>query len=169
MFALVRAGEMHPGAAQVAAAAGVSLRTVFRHFEEMDILYQEMARLMEAEVTPIIAAPFTAPDWRGRLDELVARRAGLYERVMPLKVAAGVRRFQSEYLMADHERFLAMEREGLKNVLPKTMVADAVLFSALEAALGFQAWRRMRQDQRLSPVDAQRVMQFTVERLVDGV
>ena len=54
MFKLIRAGEMNPGAAQVAEAAGVSLRTVFRHFDEMDILYREIAALMEAEVLPIV-------------------------------------------------------------------------------------------------------------------
>ncbi len=166
MFKLIRAGEMNPGAAQVAEAAGVSLRTVFRHFDEMDILYREIAALMEAEVLPIVAEPFTASDWGGRLFELVARRAGIYERVMPLKVAAGVRRFQSPYLMADHRRFLVMEREGLKGVLPKSVIAKPLLFSALETALGFQAWRRMRQDQGLSPREAESVMRFTVERLI---
>ena len=169
MFRLVRAGEVHPGAAQVAEAAQVSLRTVFRHFDEMDSLYREMTRLMEAEVLPIVGAPFTAPDWRGRLSELVARRSSIYERIMPLKVAAGVRRFQSAYLMADHRRFLALERDGLKDVLPKAVVARAVLFSALEAALGFQSWRRIRQDQGLSPEEAEQVLHFTVARLIDGV
>ena len=42
LFKLIRAGEMNPGAAQVADAANVSLRTVFRHFEEMDSLRMEM-------------------------------------------------------------------------------------------------------------------------------
>ena len=96
----------------------------------------------------------------------MARRAGIYERVLPLKVAAGVRRFQSPYLMADHRRFLVMERDGLKSVLPRSIIAKPLLFSALEATLGFQAWRRMRHDQGLSPPEAERVMRFTVERLI---
>lgn len=166
MFKLVRAGEMNPSAAQVAAAAGVGLRTVFRHFDEMDSLYRELASLMETEVLPIVVSPFEASDWRGRLSELVARRAGIYERVMPLKVAAGVRRFQSPFLMDDHHRFLALEREGLTAVLPTSILAMPLLFAALETALGFEAWRRMRQDQGLSPDDAEQVMRFTVERLI---
>ena len=166
LFKLIRAGEMNPGAALVAETAGVSLRTVFRHFEEMDTLYREMAVLMEAEVLPVALQPFVATDWRERLSEMLERRARIYEQVMPLKVAASVRRFQSQYLMDDYHRFLGMERAGLKDVLPKAVIADAVLFSALETALGFQAWRRMRQDQGLSPKDAERVLRFTVERLI---
>ncbi|RYD83835.1 MAG: TetR/AcrR family transcriptional regulator, partial [Sphingomonadales bacterium] len=38
MIDLVRAGEMQPAAARVAEKANVGLRTVFRHFEEMETL-----------------------------------------------------------------------------------------------------------------------------------
>lgn len=46
MIELVRSGEMSPSAAQVAERAGVGLRTVFRHFDEMEILYREMAEVI---------------------------------------------------------------------------------------------------------------------------
>jgi AcrR family transcriptional regulator len=36
MIDLIRAGEMSPAAARVAEKANVGLRTVFRHFEEME-------------------------------------------------------------------------------------------------------------------------------------
>lgn len=166
LFRLIRAGEMNPGAAQVADAANVSLRTVFRHFEEMDSLRREMTAQMEAEIRPILQEPFESDDWRGRLSELIARRARIYEYVMPVKVAASLRRFSSSYLMRDYDKFLMMERAGLNAVLPKAIVSNAVLFSAIEMATSFQAWRRMRQDQRLSQADAERVLRFTVENLL---
>jgi AcrR family transcriptional regulator len=166
LFKLIRGGEMNPGAAQVAEAAKVSLRTVFRHFEEMDSLRMEMTAQMEAEIRPILQEPFEANDWRGRLSELIARRARIYEYVMPVKVAASLRRFSSSYLMRDYEKFLMMERAGLNAVLPKAIASNTVLFSAIEMATSFQAWRRMRQDQRLSPAEAERVLRFTVENLV---
>lgn len=166
LFQLIRAGEMSPSAAQVAEAANVSLRTVFRHFEEMDSLRMEMTAQMEAEIQPILEEPFDAGDWRGRVSQLIARRVRIYEHVMPVKVAASLRRFQSAYLMADYQRFLTLERAGLRSVLPKAVASDAVLFSAIEMATSFQAWRRMRQDQGLSPVEAERVLRFTVDRLI---
>lgn len=168
LFALIRAGDMAPRAAAVADAAGVSLRTVFRHFEDMESLYREMAERMEAELMPIVLAPFEAPDWRGRLSELVSRRAHIYERVLPLRVAASVRRFQSPFLMDDYRRFLRLERTGLTSILPAAIRADRTLFSALEMVTGFQAWRRMRQDQGLSPVETEAVTRAIVERLLEG-
>src|SRR3546814_5974334 len=125
MFEVISAGDMNPSAATVAEAAGVSLRTGFLHFEEMDSLYREITAELEAEILPIVMTPFKAHDWRGRLLELVKRRAGVYERLMPFKVASSVRRFQSEFLMDDYRRFLTMERAGLRGILPEEIQSDA--------------------------------------------
>ncbi len=168
MIELIRAGEMQPAAARVAEKANVGLRTVFRHFEEMDTLNREISAIVEAEILPLVEKPFEGKTWRLQMDELLERRAHIYERVMPLKIAGSLQRFRSHFLMDDYNRFLRMERQGLKRVLPPKIVSDYILFSAIEMATGFQAWRRLRQDQRLSVADALKVLRFTVERLVAG-
>ncbi|HXM89352.1 MAG TPA: TetR family transcriptional regulator [Candidatus Acidoferrum sp.] len=77
MLELVRAGAISPNAEEVAERAGVGLRTVFRHFDDMDSLYREMAEATRNELQPIVAAPFASRDWQGRLGEIVGRRARL--------------------------------------------------------------------------------------------
>lgn len=168
MFELVRGGDMSPSAASVAEAAGVSLRSVFRHFEDMDSLYREMSERIALEVMPEVLKPYAAPGWRDRLDELLTRRAGVFERIFPFRVSGDLRRFQSPFLMDDHHRIMALERAGLQAVLPPDIVADTRLFAAIEVVAGFQSWRRLRQDQGLSADEAEAVVRFTVERLVDG-
>jgi len=168
MIELIRAGEMSPAAARVAEKANVGLRTVFRHFEEMDTLNREISAIVEAEIMPLIEKPFEGRTWRQQFADLLDRRAHIYERVMPLKIAGSLQRFRSKFLMDDYNRFLKMERHGLKRVLPQKVMDDAVLFSAIELATGFQAWRRLRQDQGLSPKDALAVLHFTVDRLLAG-
>lgn len=167
MLDIIMAGKMEPSAAEIAEKAGVSPRTVFRHFEEMDSLYSEMTERMEAEIMPIIQQPFTGEGWRTQLDQLLERRALIYERVMPLKIAASIRRFGSDYLMLNYERFIHLERTGLEGVLPDTVRRDATLFSAVEMCAGFQTWRRLRQDQSLSTDQAAAVVRLTISRLVD--
>ena len=39
---LIVAGDLSPSAARVAEEAGIGLRTVFRHFDDMDALYSEI-------------------------------------------------------------------------------------------------------------------------------
>jgi AcrR family transcriptional regulator len=168
MYELIRGGDLAPSAARVAERAGVGARTVFRHFDDMDSLYRELTERLEAEVMPLALRPFKAPDWRGRLRELVARRADLYERIFPFRVSGSLRRFQSEVLMDNHRRALLFERSALRAILPEELAADPILFAALDMVIGFPGWQRLRQDQGLSISEAEAVVAFTVDRLIDG-
>jgi AcrR family transcriptional regulator len=169
MRALIGGGEMNPSAAQVAERAGVSLRSVFRHFEDMDSLYREIAALVEAEVMPLALRPFEASHWRDRLIELTARRADIFERIMPFRVAGAARRFQSAYLMDDYCRTMTLERSALQAIAPKEILADPLLFGALDVIVGFESWLRMRQHQGLSAKKAEAAMRLAVERLTAGL
>ena len=166
LFALIREGDMNPSAARVAERAAVGQRTVFRLFEDMDSLFGEMAEQIQAEIMPIVLAPYTATDWKERLGEMVRRRADVYERIFPVRVSANLRRFQSRFLMDEYRRNLILERESLKAVLPADRASDKQLVAALDVVTGFQAWRRLRQDQGLSAQEAQAVMQFMVDGLI---
>ena len=166
LFALIREGDMNPSAARVAERAAVGQRTVFRLFEDMDSLFGEMAEQIQAEIMPIVLAPYTATDWKERLGEMVRRRADVYERIFPVRVSANLRRFQSRFLMDEYRRNLILERESLKAVLPTDRASDKQLVAALDVVTGFQAWRRLRQDQGLSAEEAEAVMQFMVDQLI---
>jgi AcrR family transcriptional regulator len=166
MRAVIESGDMDPHAASVAEAAGVSIRTVFRHFEEMDNLYRELNATLEADVLPMVLTQFEARDWQGRAREVVTRRARIYERLMLFKTAAHARRFQSQYLMDAHRRFLALERAALQAILPAEVQSSPALFAALEMVTGFQSWQRLRQDQNLAPEEAEAAMRVAVERLL---
>lgn len=166
MFQLIQDGDMRPSASQVAERADVGLRTVFRHFEDMDSLYVEMAERITADVMPKILAPFEARDWRGRLMEHLQRRIEIYERIMPVRVSANIRRFQSRFLMEEYRRSLLIESSALKAILPDEINNDPVLFPAIETAVSFQSWRRLRQDSELTPERAADVFRLTLERLV---
>ena len=47
---LIRGGIVAPTAEQVAARAGVGLRSVFRHFADMETLYREIANELVAAI-----------------------------------------------------------------------------------------------------------------------
>lgn len=169
MLELVQAGETSPAAELVAERAKVGLRTVFRHFNDMESLYREMSAVIEAELQGIIAQPFKSEDWRGRMVELVQRRAGVYERIAPFRRAGDIHRQRSQVLAADNARFVALGREILRRESPPELLQDKARFEALDMLLSFDAWNRLRRDQGLSPRRTVEALESAVSALVDAL
>lgn len=164
MLELVGAGDVSPGAENVAARARVGLRTVFRHFENMESLYQEINAKVEAEIRPILNKPFAARDAKSRIAELLDRRVRIFERIMPFKIAGDVHRHHSAFLATQAQRFTREQRAGIVDLLPERTRNGSVLES-LDLLLSFETWRRLRKEQKLSVPRARQV----VERLVHGL
>lgn len=163
MLALVADGDVQPSAAKVAEMAKVGLRTVFRHFDDMESLYREMSELIEAKVHPTMFKPYRAEHWRDRVRELAARRVEVFETILPYRISASLKRFQSAFLMQDYRRMLRLERESIEAIVPEALLADTVQLNVLHVTLNFQCWRLLRHDQELSVADARAVFL----RLVD--
>lgn len=147
VIALVREGATLPSAEAVAARAGVGLRTVFRLFEDMDGVYRGMQEVIGAEVRPLLEEPIVARDWREALDIVIDRRARAFEAMLPLQIAADAQRHRSRALREGRTRLVAVQRERLRAVLPPAIWDDPVRRDALDLALSFEAWRRLRKDQ----------------------
>lgn len=165
MMELVREGVPAPGAEAVADRAGVGLRSVFRHFNDMESLYREIGEAVNREVRPLIEEPFASREWRDQLDELIARKVELFEKLMMFYVAGKLHRQDSVFMRADHQHSLAMERKALRAVLPEEWRKRRECFEALELALSFDSWVRLRQDQKLSVRRSREVL----DTLVRGV
>ena len=168
MLELVREGGVSPSAELVAARADVGLRTVFRHFNDLDSLYREMSAVIETELMALVHTPFKGATWRERVLELVERRGWAYERIGPFKRASEVHRHQSPALAADHARMVEISREILRQQLPAELAKDRVRFEAIDLLLSFDAWNRLRRDQDLSPKRATEVLQAMIASLLDA-
>ncbi|TSB05427.1 TetR/AcrR family transcriptional regulator [Sphingorhabdus contaminans] len=158
MLHLVENGDVAPSAARVAEFAGVGLRTVFRHFDDMDTLYREMTAVIETRVLPIIAPPLTGADWKTRILEVAERRAVVFETILPYRISANLKRFQSSYLMEDYKRLLKAEVDGIEALVPDSVKQDMAGLRSLNVILSFQTWRLLRHDQGLSDDDSRRVI-----------
>jgi len=166
MLDLVVEGDISPSAEAVAARAGVGLRTVFRHFENMEGLYQQINALIAAEIAPIAARPFTSADWKARIGEIVDRRIAIFERIMPLKIAGDVHRHRSPFLAAQAAQTARDLREAIDAVIPAALREDGELAESLDLILSFESWRRLRKDQGLSRARARSVLARLIETLI---
>lgn len=164
---LVREGELQPTAEQVAKRAGVGTRTVFRHFDDMESLHAELDAHITAENLPLLEHRPVAGNRRERVAELVRWRARVYERIAPFKRAGNLQRFRSAFLQERHAAMNRRLRADLAACLtPELEGAPESLLEAIDLITSFEAWDRLRADQRLGRDRASRVIEQGVHALL---
>lgn len=168
LLKLVEGGNIDPSAEQVAKEAGVGLRTVFRHFADLDSLYASISERMTVEIRPIVEQPFESADWRGRLDELVDRRAQIFERLLPFKLAGDAHRYRSPFLTTEHEALVRLQSQTLRQILPAKIAGDKARMATLDLVLSFDAWKRLRHDQGVTARDARSALRFAASALTSS-
>ncbi|HEY2708050.1 MAG TPA: TetR/AcrR family transcriptional regulator [Caulobacteraceae bacterium] len=166
LLELTREGLISPSAELVAGRAGVGLRTVFRHFNDMESLYREMSDTIEVELRAAAARPFAGATWRARLLEMVERRAEGFEAIAPFRRASDVYRRGSKVLQDDHAMLAAALRAILVRETPEHLRRDKARFEALDLLLSYEAWSRLRDEQRLSPTQARAALSAAVVALI---
>ena len=165
MLELMYSGDVSPSAEHVATRADVGLRTVFRHFKDMDSLYREMTQVIEVDIRAVATEPFISTNWREKLIEFVGRRTRAYERFGPFKRALDVHRYRSADMALDSSRVTSVLRWILSREVPPEVAEDKTLFESLDLVLSFEAWNRLRRDQGLSAVEAREVLEVALWRL----
>jgi AcrR family transcriptional regulator len=166
MLELVRGGDLDPGAEQVAAHAKVGLRTVFRHFKDMDSLYREMSVVIEGELAQVISQPLKGETWREQLGDLIGRRALAFEKIGPYKRASDVHRHASPTLETNHARLVEGSRNNMRRILPAEIADDALIVETLDLLLSYEAWSRLRREQGLAPKRAREVVEAAVRKVI---
>ena len=93
----------------------------------------------------------------------MADRAALFERVAPYKRASNLKRGRSPFLADQHRKLVRQLRARLLRWLPELRDAPADLVEALDQATSFEAWDRLRSDQRLGRPRARAAMERAVK------
>jgi AcrR family transcriptional regulator len=157
---ILGSGNLEPTAEQVAARAGVQVRTLFRHFPNMASLHAELAGRIRAEVVPQLAAVPTTGEASDRVRRLVAARAIAFERILPFKRAGNAMRWRLDFLQDHHQTMVRDLRRHLLLVLPELREHDGAALAAFELATSLEAWDRLRAEQHLKPKQAREAMEF---------
>lgn len=147
---LVGSGVLQPTVQQVAERAGVGVRSVFRHFSEMETLHRAMDARLELEARPMMT---TAPNPTGSVAERIAaltrQRAAFFERIAPFKRSGNIVRWRSRFLQDRHLMLQRLLRANLLQWLPELASAPAPVVEAADLAASFEAWERLRFDRQL--------------------
>lgn len=159
-------GALVPTAQQIADRAGLGIRSFFRHFEDMESLFQAV----DAQIRDSYEALFLGGDREGslreRIEHAVERHAAAYETVSNIVQATLAQRWRYEVLRRNYARNQRGLRKDLDDWLPELESIDGARREAVDAVASFEMWHRLREHQGLSKRASIDIVRDLLERLI---
>ena len=172
LLALIHEGDLRPTAPRIAERAGVSLRSIFQHYSDLETLFAAAGRRHLAQVQEMLE-PLPDQDLprAERVEVFVAQRARLLEFIAPVARAASIQEPFSSQLQANREFAVAASRREIEKVFatelePLTGEERDELVVALDIAASSPAWEQLRVWSGLDVDAARRVVVRTITALL---
>ena len=167
LLELIDEGDLRPPAPRIAERAGVSLRSVFQHFRDLEGLFAFATdRQLERIGALVRPLPTTGP-LDERLDAFVTQRAAIYEAVTPVRRAALAQEPFSPHAVVARDRILAVARAELERTFAEELAGSPPdLLEALDASASWQVWEALRNHQGLDVDEARKVLRRLLHSLL---
>jgi TetR/AcrR family transcriptional regulator of autoinduction and epiphytic fitness len=169
MLDLLGEGVLRPTAQQVAERAGVSLRSIFRIFDDVESLNAAAAARQLARIRHLFVDVVATGALRDRVDAMVEINTRLYEAIAPVRRAALRAAPESPALQEQLARARGWQRAEVERVFATELAtAPGASVAAVELAFSFEAWDQLRSGQGLPVARAAAAVRGTVNALLQG-
>lgn len=162
---LIDEGDVRPTGPRIAERAGVSVRSVFQHFDDLETLFSavgdRVARRTAAMVSPIDPGEPVA----ARVAAFVDQRSRVLEDITPVLRAALVYAASSAVITQQFEVGHAFLRDQVRHVFAPELAAAAdaeLLKDALMAASSWPTWNLWRASEGRSVAASSEAMAWTI-------
>lgn len=146
---LIEAGILVPTAQQISDRAGVSKRTVFRHFSDMDSLFAAIDDSCREKLESLFRTEIPQGSLKYRLAKAVEHRAYVYERVWNLTLSTQALFWRSDFVSRHYAANQRRLRRELEKRLPEVRSLDRRRRESVDAIISFEMWHRLRFHQGL--------------------
>jgi TetR/AcrR family transcriptional regulator of autoinduction and epiphytic fitness len=169
---LVRAGNPRPTAKEIAARAGISLRSVYVHFEDLDDLFAAASARQAEEVAHLLYPVDAGLPRAARIAEVVHQRGEIWETLAPIRRAVLVWESSSPTLREGAQRSTKRAGKDLARVFATELGEldpdrRALVLEALHLVCSAGAWEVLRRERGLSVDDAEHVVGMSLTALLD--
>ncbi|WP_299079259.1 TetR/AcrR family transcriptional regulator [uncultured Paraglaciecola sp.] len=166
MADLMEEGVYVPTAQQVADKANISIRTVFRHFSDMDSLYKEVDQFIK----PGYEKDFAKQDPNGSLEQRIIhlinfRVEGFYHNIQTIK-ATKTLVWRSTFLKENYHRKQTKLRKLLILQFPELKDKNAQLLEMVDGLTSFEAFDRLYTHQKLSIEECKEILIVQLKMLL---
>ena len=167
---LIDEGDLKPTGERIAERAGVSLRTLWTNFKDMETLFAATGELVREKQDSIDRPISPELPLTQRVEEFCQQRSEVLEMLAPSARASQLREPFSAQLRKNRAGNIARVTRQIEEVFaPEITMAGASreqLLNALTVACTWSAWSMMRDELHMSIDDAREVMSRTVAALL---
>lgn len=171
-IALVEEGDLRPTAPRIAERAGVSVRSVFQHFDDLETLFSAMGSRVVERLSTLIRPIDPAAPLALRVEEFVRQRCDVHEAVTPINRAAILQAPTSVTVnrqFRDGHSFMAAHLvEVFTTELEAAGPQREALFDGLLVACSWSTWNLLRTLESRSAEEATRAVAGTVRIVLAG-
>jgi AcrR family transcriptional regulator len=171
---LLTEGNLRPTAREIAARAGVSLRSVYVHFDDLEDLYCVAAARHFERVAPMLDPVQSTGDLRDRAAALVDRRVRLYDKIGAVGRATERQAPFSPTLNRIVRQAYAGSRRELERVFDRELreystERRAAVLAIVDVIVGPRAWETLRDAHGFELEPAKEAVIDAVVRQLDGM
>ena len=165
----IRDNGAFPTGEDIARISGVSRRTVFRLFDDLESLHIAVNQAVEAQVRAAHPPPMPQKEsCAATIDRVVAHRVAVYALIQPMRDIGEVMRDDHPFAAETLDEASAQLRTHLRLMFNAHIANnDNVTWQAAELITSWYAWRTLVGVQGCSHKVAQRVMRESLTRLLD--
>src|SRR5271154_3356785 len=170
---LLGEGDLRRAAARTAGRAGVSLRLLFHHFDDLEAIYSELADRQAERVKPLTKPIDVTLPFARRVELFSAQRGRVLETLSPVR--------RSAVLMEPFRPALAKRLKHARDLMRAAAIAAfepeitrlaaderGTRIAALDVSTSWVAWEQMRRHQGLSEIEAREVMATSIRALLNS-
>jgi AcrR family transcriptional regulator len=155
LITFYRAGSYQPSCTEIAARAGLSERSLFRYFRDVEDLHRAAANREITVALPQLASAAAEELTRVKIERMVHARAALWEHAGPAARALGANAHRHAKLAAELDRYRNFLQGQLRELFaPELAAHGSVVLPAIEVLCSHHSWDRLRHGQGLSAESA---------------
>lgn len=159
---MVKEGNLIPSAQQIAARTGVGIRSVFRHFDDMENLHVAFDQLLQDEIEKVYPKGEPLFDPASPLGErivgLIEYRSFLWELNANIVLSTQAQIWKSKALRKNYAKHQSILRKEMDAWLPELKGLDRTSRESANAIISFEMWNRLRNHQGLGKAQAAKVI-----------
>ena len=166
MVQLVEEGILVPTAQQVSERAGVGLRSVFRHFSDMESLFATADIKIREQYQGLFAGGDRNGTLKERLQHAVEQRALAYEASGNYLLTSKAQIWRYRVLREQYARAQRQLRKDLDDWLPELKRLTSQEREMVDAIASFEHWNRLREHQKLNKKASTRLVTRLMHRII---